>query len=112
MGFWIVLFYILIAFIYIPILIIFLLEIFFDLVHLLLFYFFVVSPLFPMWESDQTVWLRMTRSSDGKGSPSNSDSPVHTPKKVLQKLNSLKMGPFKSQNSVAEVSCTPFIWIW
>lgn len=27
------------------------------------------------------------------------DSPAHTPRKVLQKLNSLKVGPFKSQNS-------------
>ncbi|CAH1400192.1 unnamed protein product [Nezara viridula] len=42
------------------------------------------------------------RSADGKGPPSNSDSPVHTPKKVLAKLNSLKMGPFKSQNSVVD----------
>ncbi|XP_073993554.1 oxysterol-binding protein-related protein 1 isoform X3 [Rhodnius prolixus] len=43
------------------------------------------------------------RSADSKGPSSNSDSPVHTPKKVLAKLNSLKMGPFKSQNTLSEV---------
>nr|XP_024214050.1 oxysterol-binding protein-related protein 1-like [Halyomorpha halys] len=52
--------------------------------------------------SDQAIWSRVIRSADGKGPPSNSDSPVHTPKKVLAKLNSLKMGPFKSQNSVVD----------
>ncbi|XP_014252702.1 oxysterol-binding protein-related protein 1 isoform X2 [Cimex lectularius] len=42
------------------------------------------------------------RSSESKGPQSNSDSPAHTPKKVLAKLNSLKVGPFKSQNSIVE----------
>ncbi|XP_075229853.1 oxysterol-binding protein-related protein 2 isoform X1 [Lycorma delicatula] len=37
--------------------------------------------------------------SDGKTHPPNlSESPVHTPKKVLAKLNSLKMGAFKSMS--------------
>ncbi|RZF34644.1 hypothetical protein LSTR_LSTR012726 [Laodelphax striatellus] len=37
--------------------------------------------------------------SDGKSHPPNmSESPVHTPKKVLAKLNSLKMGAFKSMS--------------
>lgn len=35
-------------------------------------------------------------------SKSPNDSPSHTPKKVLQKLNSLKVGPFKA-NSTQEV---------
>ncbi|KAL1123280.1 hypothetical protein AAG570_002366 [Ranatra chinensis] len=39
--------------------------------------------------------------SEGKGPSNNSDSPSHTPKKVLAKLNSLKVG-FKSQNSVSD----------
>uniref|UniRef100_A0A1B6J4L6 Oxysterol-binding protein n=2 Tax=Homalodisca liturata TaxID=320908 RepID=A0A1B6J4L6_9HEMI len=40
--------------------------------------------------------------SDGKA-PNFSDSPAHTPKKVLAKLNSFKMGSFKSMSmSVAE----------
>lgn len=37
----------------------------------------------------------------GKGATPN-DSPSHTPKKVLAKLNSFKVGPFKS-NSQSEV---------
>lgn len=36
-------------------------------------------------------------------SKSPNDSPSHTPRKVLQKLNSLKVGPFKS-NSAQEVN--------
>lgn len=44
---------------------------------------------------------KFRRGDDKKGS----ESPSHTPKKVLAKLNSLKMGvSFKSQNSQAEVS--------
>lgn len=75
------------------------------------FYFFLILSckflfvsFIPAVGSDQAIWSRVIRSADGKGPPSNSDSPVHTPKKVLAKLNSLKMGPFKSQNSVVDVS--------
>ena len=43
---------------------------------------------------------KFRRGDDKKGG----ESPSHTPKKVLAKLNSLKMGvSFKSQNSQAEV---------
>lgn len=43
---------------------------------------------------------KFRRTDDKKGG----ESPSHTPKKVLAKLNSLKMPSFKSQNSQAEVS--------
>lgn len=42
-------------------------------------------------------------SSDGR-SKSPNDSPSHTSRKVLQKLNSLKVGPFKSNSTQQEVS--------
>ncbi|BES91879.1 Oxysterol-Hypothetical protein protein [Nesidiocoris tenuis] len=41
-------------------------------------------------------------ANDSKGPPSNSESPSQTPKKVLAKLNSFKVGPFKSQASISE----------
>lgn len=42
--------------------------------------------------------------SDGKA-PNFTDSPAHTPKKVLAKLNSFKIGTLKSMSmSVSEVS--------
>lgn len=52
---------------------------------------------------------KMKKDSDCR-SKSPNDSPSHTPRKVLQKFNSLKVGPFKS-NSTQEVSkyvCTVF----
>jgi hypothetical protein len=45
---------------------------------------------------------------DGDKSKSPSDSPSHTSRKVLQKLNSLKVSPFKSSSSQESMDeCAP-----
>ncbi|XP_044741981.1 oxysterol-binding protein-related protein 1-like [Chrysoperla carnea] len=49
-----------------------------------------------------SLYSKKGESSDGR-SKSPNDSPSNTPRKVLQKLNSLKVGPFKS-NSVQQES--------
>jgi len=54
--------------------------------------------------------LEFRREGDKGRGPTPNDSPSHTPKKVLAKLNSLKVGPFKS-NSQSEV-CVQFLSVY